>query len=357
MKAASIPAQVTGSAWTDRLACPRCEGVLNNTGETLRCDRCRVSWPVQDEVPQFVEDFPYWGEIPQETMRVVNDRAAKGSWRGALLDLDDPVVKRASEMILNLDRANWHWMMDLPPNSRVLDLGAGTGANAHALGKRFQEVVALEPVRERIDFMRRRFSQEGLTNVKPLRSSLWVLPFAKNSFDMVAMNGVLEWVAVGQEGNPKELQTRALQNVYRMLKQDGYFYLGIENRLALGYFAGYPDPHCGLPWATILPRPLADRYVRRRGQTEGYRNYLYSGGGYRKLLESVGFNRIEIYLALPSYNDPRFFIPLKGHTFDYYSRHFLADSTDWRRRWFTKTLSNLGVLKHLQYSFAILARK
>jgi SAM-dependent methyltransferase len=163
-------------------------------------------------------------------------------------------------------------------------------------------------------------------------------------------------VATGVPGDPKRLQTQALENVYRLLRPDGYFYLGIENRYCLGYFAGYPDPHCGLPWVPILPRRLANWYARRKGHPQGYRNYLYSSAGYRRLLRSVGFSRIEIYLALPTYNEPRFLIPLRDNVFDYYRRNFTAGGMrprgrvlDWVRR--------SGLLKYGEYSFAILARR
>jgi SAM-dependent methyltransferase len=290
-------------------------------------------------------------------MRQVNRRAADGSWRAALLDSGDPVVKKASEMILNLERANWQWLINQPAESKVLDLGAGTGTNAHALGMHYREVIAVEPVLERIEFMKHRFFQEGLANVRPLRSSLWVLPFPRESFDIVAMNGVLEWVATGQPGDPRELQKQALQNVFGLLRPGGYFYLGIENRYSLGYFRGYPDPHCGLPWVTILPRSLAHWYARRRGHPDGYRNYLYSSRGYRRLLESVGFNRIEVYLALPSYNHPRFLIPMADPIVSYYAQNFASGSREWKRSLGVGTMTRLGLLKQCQYSFVILARK
>jgi SAM-dependent methyltransferase len=339
------------------LACPGCGSPLEQDADGLECLRCRSTWPVVDGVPHFVDEFPYWGEIPCEQMREVNHQAAKGSWKNALLQSPDPVVKRAAEMILNLDRGNWQWLVDLPAESRVLDLGAGTGTNSHALGLHYREVIAVEPVLERIEFMRHRFSQEGLGHVKPLRSSLWTLPFAGESFDLAAMNGVLEWVAAGRAGDPEEIQKQALKNVYRVLRPGGYFYLGIENRYSLGYFLGYPDPHCGLPWVTILPRRLADWYARRRGQAEGYRNYLYSSRGYRKLLESVGFNRIEIYLALPSYNHPRFLMPLTDSIFDYYRHNFTASRRSWKRGPGTELCRKAGLLKQCEYAFVVLARK
>jgi ubiquinone/menaquinone biosynthesis C-methylase UbiE len=128
-------------------------------------------------------------------MREVNRLAQFGNWKKVLLDSPEPSVQRASAMILNLERANWHCLVDLPPNSRALDLGAGTGTTAHALAMHYREVVALEPVLERVQFMQQRFAQENLSNVQVVRSSLWTLPFAPESFDLTAMNGVLEWVA------------------------------------------------------------------------------------------------------------------------------------------------------------------
>jgi SAM-dependent methyltransferase len=266
--------------WFEGLVCPDCGAGVRHESDKLHCSRCRKTWPVVNGIPHFIAEFPYWGEIPQERMREVNRLAATGDWKEALLESPDPAVARATEMILNLDRANWQWLVDLPAESRVLDLGAGTGTNSHALALHYSEVFALEPVLERVDFMRQRFTQEGLANVKILRSSLWTLPFASGSFDLVAMNGVLEWVAEGKDGDPQALQRAALLNAYRLLRPGGYLYVGIENRLSPGYFVGWPDPHCGLPWVTVLPRRLAQWYARRRGN-KGYRNYLYTSRGYR----------------------------------------------------------------------------
>lgn len=342
--------------WAEWLVCPECSAPLRQEGEKLHCPQCQKGWMIVNGVPHFIEDFPYWGEIPLEPMREVNRLAATGVWKAALLDSPEPSVQRAADMILNLDRANWQWLLNLPPESRVLDVGAGMGTNSHALAMRYREVVALEPVLERVQFMQQRFAQEKLSNTKIVRSSLWTLPFASESFDLVALNGVLEWVAEGRTGDPGDLQECALRKVFHLLRPGGYLYLGIENRLGLGYFAGYPDPHCGLPLVTVLPRRLAHWYARRKGQS-GYRNYLYSSRGYRKLLQKAGFTRFEFYLAAPSYNHPRFLIPLKGNIFSYYSRNFNSVHPSRLRKIAHEILVKLQLLQHFEYSFVILAQK
>jgi SAM-dependent methyltransferase len=290
-------------------------------------------------------------------MLAVNRAATAGNWKTALLDSPDPTVQRAAQMILNLDRANWHWLADRPPDSRILDLGAGTGTISHALGMHYREVVAVEPVSERVAFMQQRFAQEKLSNIQILRTSLWTLPFAPESFDMAVMNGVLEWVPEGREEDPRELQLKALKRIWQLLRPGGCLYVGIENRICSGYFLGYPDPHCGLPFVTILPRFLAHWYARRKGASGGYRNYLYSSRGYRKLLHAAGFSRVEFYVAVPSYNDPRFLIPLAGDVFSYYARNFGKIGGGRLRRAIRDALLQFKVLKHFEYAYIILARK
>ncbi len=340
----------------DRLACPQCESPLLELGEELLCSACQRRWPIINGIPHFVTTFPYWGEIPLQQMLEVNRRAEAERWDSALADSQDQAVRRASEMILNLERANWQWLLDLPSASRVLDIGSGMGTNSHALALHYRHVVALEPVLERVKFMQQRFLQEKLSNVAIVRSSIWALPFAPQSFDLIAMNGVLEWVAEGRTEDPRALQELALRKAFRLLKPGGYLYLGIENRFVPGYFVGYPDPHCGLPFVTVLPRPVAQWYARRKGQG-GYRNYLYSSRGYRKLLKGAGFDSAEVYAALPSYNHPRFLVPLRGNVFSHYWQNFGSGQGRGIRGLLQHALLKTGVLKYLEYSYAILARK
>ena len=339
------------------LVCPGCEAPLATSSERLDCTNCGRSARVESGIPHFVEEFPYWGEIPLEQMQELNRRAACSYWKSALLEFDSPAVRQASLMMTNLDRANWQWLIDLPPGSRALDIGGGTGTVSHALALHYREVIALEPVLERVEFMRRRFRQEGLSNVKVVRSSVWNLPFGPNSFDLVAMNGVLEWVAEGSTEDPRELQGKALRMAFRLLRPGGYLYLGIENRTIPTFLVGYPDPHCSLPWVTVLPRPMAHWYAKRHGSACGYRNYLYSSRGYRRLLKEAGFAEVEIYNALPSYNHPRYYLPLDRNVFSYYARAFDGVKRTGLRGLIRSALLRSGLLQYLQYSFAIIARR
>ena len=339
------------------LACPDCGGRLLLRDSQVQCNCCERAWRVLEGIPHFVEDFPYWGEIPLENMLAVNRQAESTSWKAALVDSADPTVRRAAGMILNLERANWQWLLDLPEASRVLDVGAGTGTNSHALAMHYREVIALEPVLERVRFMRHRFAQEALSNITIVRSSLWTLPFAPHSFDLIVMNGVLEWVAEGLTGDPRELQLAALKKMHRLLRPGGYLYIGIENRMCPEYLFGCLDPHCRLPFVTLMPRRLAHWYARRHGKPNGYRNYLYSSRGYRKLLAAAGFQSTDFYLAFPSYNHPRYLVPMKDHVFTHYYRSFDPMRSDWIRGLAHELLLKSGLRKYMEDSYVIFARK
>jgi SAM-dependent methyltransferase len=338
------------------LVCPGCEAPLAKSSERLDCTNCGRSARVVSGVPHFVEEFPYWGEIPLEQMQELNRRAAGSYWKSALLEFDNPAVKQASLMMTNLDRVNWQWLIDLPQGSRVLDIGGGTGTVSHALALHYREVIALEPVLERVEFMRRRFRQEGLSNVKVVRSSVWNLPFGPKSFDLVAMNEVLKWSAEGSAEGPKELQARALRKAFSLLRPGGYLYLGIENRTILSSLVGYPDAR-GLPGVPVFPCPLEHGYARWHGSAPWRRSYLHSSRGYRRLLKAAGFKEVEIYHALPSCNHPRFYLPLDRQIFSYYAQAFDCGKRKGLRGFLRWALLKSGVLQYLQHSFAIFARK
>lgn len=345
------------AGYSELLVCPGCNAKLLEHEARLDCSKCGRNWPVRDGVPHFIEDHPYCGEIPQPQMREVLKRAAVDSWKEAVTESLEPSVQRAAGTIFNLDRANWYRLTDLRGGSRVLDVGAGLGTVSHALSLRFQEVVALEPVLEAVEFMRYRFLQERLGNVVCVRSSVWEIPFPPESFDLVVLNGVLEWIAAGKEGNPKRLQQAALDRVFQLVRPGGYVYLGADNRVSWRSLLGAPDAHCGLPYVALLPRPLADLYARRRGHAGGYRNYTYSASAYRRLLTRAGFAEPQCYAAIPSYNSPRFYVPLDKKVFSYYSANFdpvrsgfLAGAVHWACR-------KVGVSQYLQNSFVMLAKK
>jgi SAM-dependent methyltransferase len=266
-------------------------------------------------------------------------------------------VRDAAGLIINLDRANWFLGVPVPRDAVVLDIGAGTGALAHSLALYYSHVIAVEPVLEHITFMRHRFLQEKIDNVTLVRSQADMIPLPSQSVDLAIVNGVLEWIPSSIAGkNPRDLQLAALQTIHEILRPGGFVCIGIKNRWCIDFWLGANDPNADIPYVTLLPRFLADRYSQRKLGTP-YRNYLYSIHGYRRLLQDAGFSQPRFFCAIPSYNDPAFIIPFDDTVLSYYHKHFGTSYGHAIRRALVRSFRFIGLDKYTTNSFFIIAGK
>ncbi|GAI15387.1 unnamed protein product, partial [marine sediment metagenome] len=170
-----------------------------------------------------------------------------------------------------------------------------------------KEVYVIDKTLETLEFLDIRAKQIGFENIHTVGASLRNLPFPDNFFDLVILNGVLEWVALDEDivlekqwqgtgrglhlkqtkrysENPKEIQLKVLREMNRVLKPRGSLYLAIENRIGYIYLAGWPDDHMNLPFICFLPRFLANAITKLFLHCQ-YRTYVYTISGYRSLLK------------------------------------------------------------------------
>jgi ubiquinone/menaquinone biosynthesis C-methylase UbiE len=277
------------------------------------------------------------------------------------LYLKYPHLKRYIE---DKRRGDWicHCFSSRNNNNRCsLDIGSGLGNLSEMLSHYYDEVYSLEPVRERIEFQKRRFKNSNVNNVTIARGNALELPFPDNYFDLVVCNGVLEWVGIMNiERPPREIQLSFLREVKRVLSDKGCLYIGIENRFAIECMLGEPD-HSGLRYTSLVPRSVANFLVKRYGRSggmyhdtsnrenkkewRGYRTYTYSIKGYNSLLSEAGF-KFKSYWAFPSYNHPMFSarlndrVALKGFV-QYFGPRFVQNFGPWTRR-FKRIFSLIG---------------
>ena len=94
------------------------------------------------------------------------------------------------------------------------------------------------------------------------------LPLADRSLDVIVFNHIYEHVV-----DPGA----AVDELHRVLADDGVIYLGLANRL------GVVEPHYRLPFLSYLPPPLADRYVRVTGRADRYHERLATRRVLRRL--------------------------------------------------------------------------
>jgi 2-polyprenyl-3-methyl-5-hydroxy-6-metoxy-1,4-benzoquinol methylase len=178
-----------------RLSCPRCKTSLNLGISSYDCSNCHKSYPIRDGYVDFlgeVVDF-YAGELSQNDMRKLIEKIDSLGYSEGLrrLYVDYPYLR---EYIGSERRGDWicHCFSSRNNNRRCLDIGSGLGNLSEMLSHYYDEVYSLEPVRERIEFQKRRFKNSNVNNVTIVRGNALELPFPDNYFDLVVCNGVLE---------------------------------------------------------------------------------------------------------------------------------------------------------------------
>ncbi len=340
---------------TTRLFCPHCVVPLERVNEGLFCRRCQRTYKVVDGVATFIEKSKYWGEIPQNEMQIINKRIRKEYWKSVLENFSSELVTKKRYFIENLKRANFHFLCNLDSNASVLDVGSGMGTISEALSYYYKRVTAIEPVSERIIFSSNRFKQENIKNVTLIQTDLNHLPFPKRSFDLIILNGVLEWIALYDPNKPPEIvQLEILKKLYELLKSGGILYIGIENRIGITFFFGRVD-HNYLSYTSLMPRFIANMITKiKKGYP--YRTYTYSLKGYKSLLSRAGFKEIDFFYPYGGYNNPKRIVPLSKKILKTYFSLFMK-SKNQIKSGFKKGLALCGGFNWLAPDFAICARK
>jgi ubiquinone/menaquinone biosynthesis C-methylase UbiE len=176
------------------------------------------------------------------------------NWRGIqTLAIQDKVVEDLmrcdADGLLNRVAPYVH----ISETSRLLDLGSGVGSFVVACRKRGLRCFGIEPDRigngiqlTSIQIARRRVTQPVFAAA--VGESL---PFADRTFDLVAMNQVIEHVSD---------QSAVLREATRVLRDGGVLYVACPNYLR------FYEPHYKIFWLPLMPKILGRAYLRLRGR-------------------------------------------------------------------------------------------
>lgn len=306
----------------------------------------------EDTIPLFAKDV-YWGKLSKESMQKAIKIIDTFGWNKFNKEYEGKFDFSYSE-----DYADWHFNIPISKNSVILDIGAGMGRSSIPLARISKEIIAFDQSLDRMRFLKRRAKQEGLDNISIFVGDLFDLPLEERSFDVVAMNGILEWVGkTDRYNNPKTAQLEALKICKRLLKPEGYLYVGIENRVALSYLQGVD--HSGLRFTSYMPRFLANIYTKYR-TGEPYNTYTYNKNGLIKLFEETGFSSIETYLPYPGYNLPQILIPYENiFILQYVIGNIMSERGISRKviKYLSKSKLLMKIYRHFFFSFNIIAQK
>lgn len=340
--------------------CPGCKGRLSEGSSAYHCGSCNRNYPIQEGIPCFSDLSTYHGEVPKALMSIIlKDSEHLGYKKAFEKHISDPFIYKYVG-----DETRSLWITIIPHTDQLafLDVGCGWGTNALPISREVGHIYALDATFERVKFVEIRSRQDGRSNVTPVLGSAINLPFPTSSIDIVAFNGVLEWLGgIDKKRNPIELQRQALREAWRVLKPGGYVYIGIENRYSLRYVLGDQDDHSFLRFTSLMPRSVANLYCRLR--TGGpYFTYTHSLAEYHKLLGEAKFADVRSYFPWPDYRNPTSIVPLaRGPVLDHLSSLLCDGSTlSIRQKIYLSLLKVLTAWEgkgRLCHSFCFVAKK
>ena len=295
----------------------------------------------------------YWGKLPEAELEKALVFIDEKGWEEFV-----EAYTGKFDFTMQENRADWQFYVPLTRDSVVLDAGAGLGRISIPLARVAGKVVACDASIVRMRFLKKLAEAKGLPNVETVVADIFEPPFADESFDLIVMNGLLEWVgSTDRYADPREAQIACLRICKRLLRPGGYLYVGIENRFALAYLRG--TDHSGLRFTSYMPRWLADLYTRAR-KGRRYDTYTYTKAGYKKLLSEAGFSDPDFYLVYPGYNLPRILIPHEEvRLLSYALSGMMPGNTLFRRAAQLAMRSAIvaRLYRHFFFSFSIFARK
>ena len=305
------------------------------------------------------EDY-YFVDVPRSEIDELLQVLKEQGWREALREVErkyGATKPNLVKLMVDSSRAAWVYLTRPAAFENALEIGCGWGSAVPTLASQFDNVFAVDLTRERIRFAQLRCLEMGIKNASfGIGFDSPNLPFAAETFDLVAMNGVLAYTPLLFPGNPRAAQLEFLREVCRTVRPGGVIYVGSQNRFGWQYLLGARD-HSDLKWTSVMPQRVANMYCKMRTGAE-YSTPIYTANGYRKLLKEAGFGEVEVYWPHHSYESFRMITSLdkKGANF------MLSTTLKWSeggglRRMFVRPANFFGLFTPFVPSFSIVGRK
>jgi len=187
----------------------------------------------------------------------------KSDWIAYMLDR-----KRVRQVVKSI---LFHFDITLEERHRVLDVGCGFGGLLLVLQNYFDEVFGIDINKEYVKWAKKRAVRS-----KVICGNAIKLPWPDRYFDLVICTDVFEHISY-------EEQEFALSELMRVLKPGGHGFLTVPNKLQIF------DEHNYAFFATWLPELIRKHYVKYLLKNNYCCCWERTGGGWKKLCETKGF--------------------------------------------------------------------
>jgi SAM-dependent methyltransferase len=235
----------------------------------------------------------------EQAQEIANIAETQG-WQIAAHDSMRAFNHAAYRLAIDESRGQLRFLLPLAANDRVLQLRCGWGSIAINLAGCSVSVVAIDDRLSRLRFVSARRKQMNIQGLHTLGANInRILPFTSRVFDAVIILDAYE--EEGAYGNGKDCVSREnlLKETMRVLKPGGWLLLAGINRL------GFARPKV---------------YGREP---------ILTYWGYRRLMQTAGFDNPQFHAPLPSHLEPFYIIPLdNSYAFDHFTNCLFSSSQD-----------------------------
>ena len=196
--------------------CPRCQGSLTLSGDTLGCSACQRGFAPVDDIPCL-----FWPNEWDPGKEDVTDRIKAFYEKNPFPDYDE--YDSVGSLIDKARKGLFAKLLDdqIPFGARILECGCGTGQLSAFLSVASRTVVGadlcLNSLRLAHAFKRR----NNLDNAHFLQMNLFRPCFKAGSFDLVISNGVLHHTS-----DPR----LAFERITTLVKPGGYILVGLYHK-------------------------------------------------------------------------------------------------------------------------------
>ena len=196
--------------------CPRCKGDLNTKSSKIICLQCSHPYPIEGEIPLLYtpnEWNPSRNDVT-DTIRAFYEETPFPNYDG-IEDVGDLIEVSRKGIFARLLNEQ------MPYNSRVLEIGCGTGQLSNYLSVAHRFVFGADLCLNSLKLAQRFKKQHQLDRVGFYQINLFNPPFKEESFHFVISNGVLHHTSDPYLG---------FKSISRLVKKGGYILIGLYNR-------------------------------------------------------------------------------------------------------------------------------